>query len=88
MRLRSEGLTWREIDGETVVLDLQASTYLTTNRTGSFLLQQLVDERSRDQLVDALVAEYEVDRPRAEADTDAFVATLRDKGLLEASNEE
>ncbi|KQX62912.1 PqqD family protein [Angustibacter sp. Root456] len=86
MRLRTEGLTWREIDGETVVLDLQASTYLSTNGTGSFLLQQLAEERTRDELVDALVAEYEVDRPRAEADTDAFVATLREKGLLEGAS--
>jgi hypothetical protein len=86
MRLRSDGLTWREIDGETVVLDLRSSTYLTTNKTGSLLLQMLGEERTREHLVAALMEAYEVDRERAELDTDAFVATLREKGMLSESS--
>jgi hypothetical protein len=85
MRLRADGLTWRELDGETVLLDLVASTYMTANGTGSFLLKQLVDERTREELVAAVVDEYDVPRERAEADTDAFVRVLQDKGLLAAT---
>lgn len=82
MRLRSEGLSWQDIDGELVVLDLTHSTYLTTNRSGAFLARQLVDERSRQELVDALVGEYEIGADLAGADVDAFLATLAAKKLL------
>ena len=85
MRLRADDLTWRELDGEIVLLDLAASTYMTANGTGSFLLKQLAVDRTREELVEAVLAEYDVPREQAEADTDAFVRMLQDKGLLSAS---
>lgn len=75
-------VTWQEIDGELVVLDLTRSVYLTTNRSGAVLATLLQEERERDELVDALVAEYGVDRALAGRDVDAFLAQLDDKGLL------
>jgi hypothetical protein len=82
MRLRSDGLTWREVDGETVLLDLESSIYLTTNRTGTFLLRQLTEERSRPDLIAALTAEYGVDEERAGGDVDMFVDMLEARHLL------
>jgi hypothetical protein len=87
MRLRAEGLSWREIDGETVVLDLVSSKYLTTNRTGTFLLRQLVVDRSMDELVTALAKEYSIEPATAARDTDAFLTRLRDRGLLVADRD-
>ena len=84
MRLRADDLTWRELDGEIVLLDHAASTYMTANGTGSFLLKQLAADRTREELVEAVLAEYDVPREQAEADTDAFVRMLQDKGLLSA----
>ena len=57
MRLRTDGVTWREIDGETVILDLASSTYLKTNESGSVLMRMLTDERTETELVDGLVDE-------------------------------
>jgi hypothetical protein len=87
MRLRSEGLSWREIDGETVVLDLVSSKYLTTNRTGTFLLRQLVVDRSVEELVAALAKEYSIEPATAARDTDAFLTRLLDRGLLEGDRD-
>lgn len=84
MRLRSNEVTWREIDGEMVICDLARSTYLTTNRTGTFLLKQLADERTEDDLITALVDEFGISRELASTDARAFVALLADKGLLAA----
>ena len=42
MRLRDENLTWREIDGETVLLDLAGSKYLTVNAAGTGYTGQVV----------------------------------------------
>lgn len=82
MRLRDTDVTWREIDGEMVILDLAASTYLTTNRTGTFLLRQLVVECSHDELVAALTTEFQVDRETASHDVSAFLDLLRQRRLL------
>ena len=83
MRLRTEDVTWQEIDGELVILDLARSTYLTTNTTGAFLTKRLVEESSEDDLAGALAAEYGLDRDEALADVREFVGTLRGLELLQ-----
>jgi Coenzyme PQQ synthesis protein D (PqqD) len=86
MRLRSEGLSWREIDGEAVLLDLRSSTYFRTNRSGTLLLKALVDgDRDRDDLIARLRDSYGLTTDQAEHDVDSFVTRLRDRGLLTSS---
>ena len=46
------------------------------------LAKQLVDERSADDLADALVAEFAIDRATAVADVETFLDDLRAKDLL------
>ena len=82
MRLRTEDIAWQELDGELVVLDLAASSYLAANATGTFLAGLLREERTLEELRDALVAEYGVAPELAEADARAYVADLRTHGLL------
>ena len=85
MRLRGEDLTWQEIDGELVILDLARSSYLTTNGTGAFLAKLLTTDHSADELAEALAAEYEITVAQAREDVDAFVAELTRLELLEAT---
>lgn len=82
MRLRVDDLTWREIDGELVVLDLRSSTYLTTNASATFLMKELVSNRSDAELADGLVNEFAISRAEAERDVRAFVGDLDRRGLL------
>ena len=82
MRLRDENLVLREIDGETVLLDLATSTYFSSNATGTFLLRLLSEDRDRAFLVTELAREFELDAQEAAADADAFVAKLDEQGLL------
>lgn len=82
MKLDSQRITWREIDGELVILDLAASTYLTTNETGTTLLKELVEERSHEELVEVLLAAFDVSREAADTDVRAFVEDLDRNGLL------
>ena len=54
------------------------------NETGVFLWKALADEDlSADGLVEKLLAEYDVDRDRAETDVYAFIVKLRESGLLD-----
>lgn len=82
MQIRSEGVTWQEIDGELVILDLERSVYLTTNGSGGLLAKLLTEDRSLDELADALVAEFGIDRADAVRDVQAFVDALVTNRLL------
>lgn len=82
MKLRSEGIAWQELDGELVVLDLEASRYLEANATGTFLAGLLRQERTLEELRDALVEKYGVAPDVAEEDVRLYVDELRSLGLL------
>lgn len=83
LRLREAGLVWREIDGELVVLDVDQSVYLASNGTGTLLWRALADGTSHEQLVQLLVANADVPVDIATADVDAFLAQLRERGVLD-----
>jgi coenzyme PQQ synthesis protein D (PqqD) len=83
LRLRREGLTWVETEGEIVVLDMDASAYLSANPTGAVLWSALVGGATRSELVDRLLAGFDVDPQTAERDVDGFVDDLRTRNLLE-----
>lgn len=82
MRIRTEEVTWQEIDGELVILDLQTSAYLTTNVAGAILARRLVDECSLEDLAGVLISEFGIDGETARADARSFVDQLREKELL------
>jgi Coenzyme PQQ synthesis protein D (PqqD) len=82
-RLRPEGLSWREIQGEVVAVDVPTSTYLSANDSGTLLWQALAGGATRDELAALLVERFELEPEQAGEDVDAFVAQLRAQGLLE-----
>jgi hypothetical protein len=88
MKLRVDDITWREIDGDLVILDLRSSTYLTANATGTVLMRQLTEERTPQQLADALVDAFGIPEPRAQQDVQTFVDVLGEHGLLERTTGE
>ena len=83
IKLVSDRLEWREIDGEIVVLDTEASKYLAGNRTAGALWPRLVAGATRDELIEALVARFDVDAETASRDLDAFLRSLEERGLIE-----
>lgn len=53
------------------------------NGTGAFLWRTLAKgEIGIDELVDALLSEYDVDRDTAKRDVDAFVGALKEGGFF------
>jgi hypothetical protein len=84
LRLRSDAVAWREVDGEVIALGLETSTYFGTNSSGSLLWKRLAEGTTRAELVGELVATFGLEPSRTQADVDAFVDDLRGRGLLEA----
>ena len=56
---------------------------IALTESGALLGERLEQGATEDELAQALLAEYEVERGQAEADVRSFVAELRDKGVLE-----
>ena len=85
MKLKA-GFLLREVAGQVVVLptggNLDLDMMITLNETGKFLWERLEKETDVQTLVEALLAEYDVDRPRAEKSVEAFVEKLKKNGLL------
>ena len=83
MRLDTTRMTWQELDGEAVVLDLTSSTYFSVNRSGTILLGLLREESTEQDLVNALLREFDTAGANdVTADVAAFVETLRTRDLL------
>ena len=83
LKLREDALEWREVDGQVIALDLRASEYLALNATGTAVWAALANGAERRALVERLVERFDVDEASATRDLDAFLASLRERELLE-----
>ena len=84
IRLDPRSVSWREVDGEILALDVVSSTYLGTNGVGALLWKALAVGTSRDRLVSLLLSEYDVGEIQAANDVDEFLSDLAAQGLLAA----
>jgi hypothetical protein len=72
----------RLVGEETVLLDLASGMYFGLDGVGMCIWESISDGMSLAEAVDVVVAEYDVDRERAEADVSAFADNLLERGLL------
>ena len=81
-----DGFLLREVAGQTVVLPgndaLNLNMMITLNETGKFLWQLLEQDSDEASLVEALLAEYDVDRENAARSVAAFVAKLKENDFV------
>ncbi|WP_295585007.1 PqqD family protein [uncultured Oscillibacter sp.] len=86
MRATSE-MVLREIAGEYLLIPtgetaLKIHGMVTLSESGLLLWKKLQSECTEDSLVEALLAEYEVDPATARADVCAFLEKMDEAGLL------
>ncbi len=85
MKLK-DGFILRTVAGETVVLPAAGMTdfdmMITLNETGKFLWELLEKETNEEELVKALLAEYDVAEEVAAKSVSAFVARLKELEFL------
>ena len=84
LRLRSDAVAWRDVDGEVIALGLESSNYFGTNSSGAMLWKRLAEGTTRAQLVSDLMTTFGLEQARAQADVDAFLDDLRRRKLLES----
>ena len=72
----------RRVGEETVLLDLESGLYFGVDRVGQRVWELAGSGQTLGDIVDTVVAEFAVERARAEADVLEFAAMLVGKGLL------
>lgn len=79
-----EGVSWRRVGDDIVVLNLETSRYLSLNGSAGLLWEALDKEaKTVEELVELLVAEFQdVERSRAKADVESFLHSCESHGLL------
>ena len=86
MKLK-EGFILREVAGSVVVVptgdELDLNMMITLNDTGRFLWELLEKGAEQEDLLRAMLAEYNVDEETAKQHIAMFCAKLKDNGFLE-----
>ena len=84
MKLKSSFLTHR-LDGEQILVcvDGSFSGLARSNSTAAFIVDCLKEDTSKDQIIEKLLAEYEVSRETLETDVGAVLDKLRSIGAID-----
>ncbi|MEE1312447.1 MAG: PqqD family protein [Lachnospiraceae bacterium] len=87
MKIKKE-FVLREIAGEYILVPvgntaMEFNGLITLNEVGAFLWEKLQQQIELDQLVDAVLDEYEIDRETAGLDVEEFVENLRKAEILQ-----
>ena len=83
-----EDFLLREVAGCYVVVPVGSATVnfngmLNLNETGAFLWEHLAEGCSYDELLNALLSEYDVAEDEARKGIDSFLETARNAGVIE-----
>ena len=87
MKIR-EGFLIRNVAGNNVVVPIGQATLdfngmMSLNETGAFIFSKMLEGTTKEQLIEDLISEYEVEREIAQKDVDDFIKKVEGEGLLE-----
>ncbi len=72
----------QEVDGETVLLDLQSENYFGLDEVGTRIWQLLQEHNELQKVYNILLEEYDVDATQLEHDLQVLLDKLLDAGLI------
>jgi len=86
MQIKSEFML-KNVAGSFIVVPIGENSVnfnamITLNESGAFLWNELSEDKTEDQLVSALTAEYDVDEATARKDISRFIESIKGAGLL------
>ena len=82
-----EGFSLKTIADNNIVVPVGENTVtfkaiITLNESGAFLWRQLENEKTEDELVKAMLEEYDVDEQTVKIDVAEFLDNMRSANLL------
>lgn len=72
----------QEVDGETVLLDLQSESYFGLDEVGTRIWQLLQEQSELQKVYDTMLAEYDVDAEQLGKDLHELLEKLLDEELI------
>ena len=79
------GVVSRMVDGEAVLVDPKQGMVRVLNPAGAHIWEMIDGQRAVAELAASIAAEYNIEAPRAQADTIAFCDDLVCRGVLTVS---
>ena len=87
MKIKS-GFVVREIAGQSIVVALGEASkvfngIIKLNETGRVMWDILSQGAQKEDVINKILSEYDIDRETVEKDVDSFVTTLKENNILE-----
>ena len=79
---RSETAMARRVDDDLVILDIPSGQYFELNDVGALLWERLDGTNSVEDLIDVVLAEYDIDRQTASTDVEDLLGEMIRAGLV------
>jgi hypothetical protein len=78
----------RRLDDQTVLVNLRTNRIFELNRTGARLWELLGEGSSESQIVERLLAEFDVPQEELEREVRALIGSLLDEGLISRDHQD
>lgn len=79
----ADNVLFQEVDGEAVLLSLDEGCYYGLDELGTRIWKLLDQDLDNEQVVAAIVEEYDVAPDQARRDLDRFLGDLEQSGLIQ-----
>lgn len=79
----ADNVLFQEVDGEAVLLSLDQGCYYGLDELGTRIWKLLDQDLDNEQVVAAIVEEYDVAPEQARRDLDRFLGDLEQSGLIQ-----
>ena len=73
----------QEVDGEMVLLDMESENYFGLDEVGTAIWQAMQEKETLQEVLEALLEQYDVEAEVLERDLSDFVTKLLESGLVE-----
>jgi hypothetical protein len=83
----NEDVVWRNLQGESVLLDLKSGVYFGLDSVGTRIWALLQDHDDLQGVLAELLAEYDVSEETCSRDLLNLVSVLTEKGLLQTKSQ-
>jgi hypothetical protein len=77
-----------EIGSEAVILDLKSGVYYGLNETGNQIWQWLQQPKTESEIIDLVLAEYDVTPEQGASDVKALLQEMSEAGIIEIRADE
>jgi len=80
----NENVVWNKVGDDAVILNLESGVYFSLGGVGCRFWELILEGVSKEQAVESLTSEFEVDAAQLESDLESLLRDLSAEGLVSA----